>query len=712
MTVTIIRASDSQARSVRTPACLVVALALIGLSLAFGFAPESRGQEISFSRAADEAAARLAEAFPPVQGSLIGVEGERVLIDLGAKQNVRRAMELEVYREGEELRHPVTGLVLGKRDKRLALVRVEEVKEAFSEGIIVSRQGGSRIAVGDRVRSGPDRLSVALPLIEAGEVKGADVYSATKDLAIALAKTGRFIVIEQNLIRAALAGEKSWRFESLTESSLLKALAQKTGAELLVLGKLSPGDRGALLNMQVVSVSTGASVGVASVDLTGARSVAAPVAPPGPEPLAKGRPAWVQPLQAEPSKPGEPRRRPVREEAPQVGPAGEVPRKGAVPSFLVKVDQGGARFGDQGAQDHLIFEVADPLVAIAAGDLDGDGRAEIVGITDSEVIVYRRDGRRLVPIARSGEGERFIRYLHLDVGDVNGSGGAQVFVTALSSVPEGLKVRNSLRSFVLELREGKLVRIADTLDYFLRVLTGPGIDPPLLIAQRMGEHVPFAGPIFRLRWSGERYTQAGPLVLRAPVKGLYDFAPLSAADGQVLEAVVITEKGRVRSYSPRGETLWESKEELGEVDHLAFFQTAGVPSFPNGLRAGPPANPEELAERIVLPRRVLVKAPPLWGDAMVEVLTPANAVKYGLQIAVSGESAGGRIVAFDRRDGSFTRGWETVPVEGKARDVTIAPLDGVSGGELIVLSAPTGAGAAGKVGAIIDVFSFRAHHSQ
>jgi hypothetical protein len=685
----------------------VVALALVGLSLAFGFAPESRGQEIPFSRAADEAAARLAEAFPPIQGSLIGVEGERVLIDLGAKQNVPRGMELEVYREGEELRHPVTGVVLGRRDKRLALVRVEEVKEAFSEGILVSRHGGARIAVGDRVRNGPDRLSVALPLIEAGEVKGADVSSATKDLAIALAKTGRFIVIEQNLIRAALTGEKSWRFESLTDPAVLKALAQKTGAELLVLGKLSPGDRGALLNMQVVSVSTGASVGVASVELTGARSVATPVASAGPEPLAKGRPAWVQPLQVGPSKPGEPVRRPVREGARQEGPAGEAPGKGAVPSFLVKVDQGGARFGDQGARDHLIFEVADPLVAIAAGDLDGDGHAEIVGMTDSEVIVYRRDGHRLVPIARSGERERFVRYLHLDVGDVNGSGRAQVFVTALSGVPEGLKVRNSLHSFVLELREGKLVRIAEDLDHFLRVLTGPGIDPPLLIAQRLGAHMPFAGPIFRLRWSGERYLEAGPLVLRAPVKGLYDFAPLSAADGQVVEAVAITEKGRVRSYSSRGEALWESKEELGEVDHLVFFQTPGVPNFHAGLRAGPPANPEEVAERIVLPRRVLVKSPPLWGDALVEVLTLANAAKYGLLIAASGESAGGRIVAFDRRDGSFTRGWETVPVEGKARDVTIASGDDVSGGELIVLSAPTAAGgAAGKGGALINVFSF------
>ncbi|MCZ7625689.1 MAG: hypothetical protein M5R38_07430 [Candidatus Methylomirabilis sp.] len=69
--------------------------------------------------------------------------------------------------------------------------------------------------------------------------------------------------------------------------------------------------------------------------------------------------------------------------------------------------------------------------------------------------------------------------------------------------------RNDLQSFVLELRDGRLVRIAEKLGYFLRVVTGPGIDTPILAGQRMGELTAFEGPIVRLAWDGTRYVE-GP----------------------------------------------------------------------------------------------------------------------------------------------------------------------------------------------------------
>jgi len=711
----------------------VLGLAFIVSYFCFAVAPDSGAQELAFSRAAEEAAARLAEAFPIVKGSVIGAEAERVLIDLGAKQKIHEGMELQVYREGDEVKHPVTGQVLGRRDKRLGLLKVVEVKEGFSEAVVVSRQEGVTLTVGDLVRVSPDRLSIALPLIDAGEVKGADVYSMTKDLAISLAKTGRFIVIEDHLVRAALMGEKAPRLESLTEPAILRILAEKARAQLLVLGKLSPADRGLLLNMQVVSVFSGAPLTVASVEIMGAqpRVVEAPVSPSGPAlrqgsgqalrqgsgqaPSTSARPSFVrvQPQPTEPSKTIEQPKGPLPEGVVSQKPlaAGEAQRKSGTPSFLVKGEDKSGQSGDQASKDHLTFELNEPLLAIAAGHLDADRRPEVVGITGSEVIVYRWQDRRLVPIARA-ESDPFVRHLHLDVGDINGSGTEQVFVTAMSSVPEVLTLRNSLRSYVLELRGGKLVRIADGLDYFLRVLTGPGIDAPILIGQRMGQYVPFAGSIVRLSWSGEHYLQGQPLSLPAPVKGLYDFAPLEAAGDQVLEMAVVNEQKQVTIYGRGGQTLWEAKDDLGEADHLAFFQTPQAPKFDQGLRSGASPNPEDMADRIALPRRFLVRASPLWGDAKVELLTLANSTKYGIQINISSASQAdsGRIMAYDRDDGTFTRGWETVPVEGKVRDIAVADLSGPGSKDLIVLSAVKEKGFVAslkdKARGIVNVFFF------
>ncbi len=712
------------------------ALALILSCLGLAFAPIVHAQDLAFSRATEDAAARLAEAFPIVQGSIVGVEGDRLLIDLGAKQKIHQGMELQVYREGEEVKHPVSGQVLGRRDKRLGLVRVVEAKEGFSEAAIVSGQEGATIAVGDLVRVSPDRLSVALPLIDAGEVKGADVYSVTKDLAISLAKTGRFIVIEDHLVRAALMGESLPRLESFTDPAILKMLAEKARAQLLLLGKLSPAERGLLLNMQVVSVSTGAPLTVASVEVAGAqpRVVAAPSTELRAGPSTPSAPALrpgsgqassatappsfvrVQPQPSEAPKAKEQPKAATAEAAPsqRALAAGEAQPKAGTPSFLVKSEDRSGQSADRASRDHLTLDLSEPLLQIAAGNLDADRRPEVVGITGSEVIVYRWEDRRLVPVARA-ESDPFVRHLHLDVADVNGSGQAQVFVTAMSSVPEVLTLRNALKSYVLELRGGKLVRIADGLDYYLRVLTAPGIDTPILIGQRMGQYAPFEGPIVRLTWSGEQYLQGQPLNFPAPVKGLYDFAPLEVAGDQVLEMAVVNDQKQVTVYGRGGEARWEARDDLGEVDHLAFFQTPQAPKFNQGIKAGVPPNPEELADRIALPRRLLVQTSPLWGDAKVEFLAIANSTKYGFQFTTGGASQAdaGRIVAYDRHDGTFSRGWETVPVEGKIRDLAMIDL-GAGKRDLIVLSAVKEKGFVAslkdRARGIINVFSFTEAH--
>ena len=677
--------------------------------------PATLAQEMASSRAAEEAATRLAQAFPTLQGSVVGIDGDRVLIDLGSKQKVYKGMELQVYREGEDVKHPVSGQILGKRDRRLGLLRIVEVKEGFSEATVISRQEGSAITAGDLVRVSHDRLVVALPTIDAGEVKGANVSSLTKDMAIALAKTGRFIVIEEHLIRATLMGEKPSRSESFTDPAVLKMLAEKTRAQLLVLGKLSPADQGALLNLQVVSITTGSPLTVEGVEVTGPqpRIAATPSGPSASTTLAKSAPEFVRGPAA--SKPAEQRNTAIPEIAsPQRQPIPrEVQRKPGTPSFLVGGEDASGQSGDQAAKDHLTFELKEALLAVAAGDLDGDRRPEVVGMNASEVIVYRWKDRRLEPIARTGVGESFIRHLHLDVGDVNGSGQAQVVVTALSSVPEGLKLRNALRSYVLELRGDKLVRIADGMDYFLRVLTGPGIETPMLIGQRMGETTPFTGPIVRLAWSGDRYVEEQPLALPGLVKSLYDFTPLEVAGNQVMEIAVITARGRVITYGRGGQALWEGKDDLGEVDHLAFFQTPELQAifFPHGIRSGIPANPEEYSDRLVLPRRLLVQSSPLWGDAKAEFLTLANSTKYGVQVSLGGEAPpSGRVVAYDQHDRTFTREWETVPVEGKVQDVAVVDLNGAGRRDLIVLSAVREKGFVASLKdqarGIINVFSF------
>src|SRR5574337_1043325 len=130
-----------------------------------------------------------------------------------------------------------------------------------------------------------------------------------------------------------------------------------------------------------------------------------------------------------------------------------------------------------------------------------------------------------------------------------------------------------------------------------------------------------------------------------------------------------------------------------------------------GLKSGSGTQitPEEHALREILPRRVIVEASALWGNAKTELLTFTNPKKVGL-FRTEMSYPPSQVVAFDRQNGSFVRGWETIPVEGHVRDVAVADLNGAGRKDLIVLSAVKEKGLVaylqdGSRG-IINVFSF------
>ena len=254
------------------PLCHVrqwTAVVTVGTFLLSALCGLTYGQGTTASRSSDEAAKKIAELFPLLQGLVVEVDGDRVLIDLGGRRGAYEGMELEVYREGEAVRHPVTGQFLGRRDVRLGVIRVEEVKEEFSEAVAVSREKEAKISWGDSVRVSADRITLALPLIDPGDVRGANIHSISKDLAIALTKTGRFMVVEEPLIRASIASEQRPRAEHTADPSTLKVLADKLRAQVLILGKLSRVEKKIYLGLQVLSTRTGATLGLTSVELKG-----------------------------------------------------------------------------------------------------------------------------------------------------------------------------------------------------------------------------------------------------------------------------------------------------------------------------------------------------------------------------------------------------------------------------------------------------------
>lgn len=74
---------------------------------------------------------KIAALFP-VEGIVIQMKGGRVYTDLGTASGVAKGMKLLVFREGEVIKHPVTGKVLSVTRDEVARLTVEKAEESMS----------------------------------------------------------------------------------------------------------------------------------------------------------------------------------------------------------------------------------------------------------------------------------------------------------------------------------------------------------------------------------------------------------------------------------------------------------------------------------------------------------------------------------------------------------------------------------------------------
>src|SRR5262252_1664491 len=173
----------------------------------------------------------LVGLFPKVQGEVLEIREGTLTLDVGKKDSVRSGLEVELFREGREIKHPKTGAVLGKSEAALGTVRVREIQEAFS---LAPLPGNGEVKVGDRARISPDKIRIVLlPLL--GGVRENLIEAATQDLVERLTLTGRFRVSMGDAINVFL-NQQGIKAEEFLQGKGVKEAAEKFQAEnLLVL---------------------------------------------------------------------------------------------------------------------------------------------------------------------------------------------------------------------------------------------------------------------------------------------------------------------------------------------------------------------------------------------------------------------------------------------------------------------------------------------
>lgn len=293
---------------------------------------------------------------------------------------------------------------------------------------------------------------------------------------------------------------------------------------------------------------------------------------------------------------------------------------------------------------------------LAAADLDGDGKIEVVIISPETLEVRRMENGRFDRVAAYETGANK-QLLAVDAVDTDADNRAEIVVTCL---------KNSSRrlcSFALSLSGEKLAVIAEKQNWYFRSPTGG-----LLTGQKKGLSEVFFGGIFQLEKKGADYVQKNALAIPERFS-VFSFCPGDADNDGDADIMVLDDDDRLRLYEDEQTLLWKSDKRFGGSETRLTDKKDDESLDPGSI--------------IYLPQRVIVSD--VNRDGRNEVLT------------VSNEAVGGRFFERFRKftrasfvflgwDGlGFSEQWHTSPVSGYAGDFALADIDNDGKKELVAL---------------------------
>jgi hypothetical protein len=560
-------------RPLRLMSGLVLSVVVGGAALAQTPAPPGQppvAPPLSLSALIDQATA----LFPKVEADVAEVQGATLTLTAGRSAGVVPGLVLEVYREGREIRHPRTGKILGRAEETLGRATVSAVFDAYSTATL----DGTAATAGDRVRTPPDKVRLAVLSLSAPGTKETLVEAAVTELYEGLNGSGRFTVTLGEQVAPWLRARGITPDEALDGRGISEAIRTFKLDNLLI------------AHFKMVEKKPFMEVRLFTGERPGAALAAAMFVPPSIKPVQPGRFSAAD--RANPT----PEKKPRSLLARLLGGDLEANKYSADASIpLVEVGR-------------VDFSVISMDVAMAPGD-----RIPRVALTDGErLYVYRIENRALVPdwtlSARS-----MGRVFSVQLADLLGDGTLQVVANRFDN-------RLGMNSIIGGLKNGKPTTLVDQIDGILLAVDekGTGVKQALW-AQ------PYSPETFFTKGRVDRMVlQNGSLVRDRAVVVPDNFRATGAAMAAVMAKdqralVYIDEQNRLRISSGTDE-MWTSSSAVGggspKIEVQRYIERGGRSVF---YRLEP-----------------IPLAIDLDGDGLQEIVVPQNQLEGMLAVVYRG----------------------------------------------------------------------------
>lgn len=291
------------------------------------------------------------------------------------------------------------------------------------------------------------------------------------------------------------------------------------------------------------------------------------------------------------------------------------------------------------------------IKGLDVGDVDGDGKNELVIISPQQLIVMRKTETGLVQLQKVSN-PAFEFFLTVDVGDMDGNGVAEIY----ASKERGAE--GTTESTVYEVQAGRLVAVVDKCPWYFRIINMPGEGPTLIGQQKRGEEAFLTTKVHRLKRQGNKIIE-GEVIQLPRYTNVYNFA-LARFKGGVDRVIRINHSEYLQVMDKKGESLWESD---------AYF--GGTVNYMIKKEDNPYTT--ELRNRYYIPARIVVTD--LEGDNESDIIVNRNKsttfrITERYRIFSNGE-----IVCLNWRGLGLEEKWATRKIPGYVSDYNLKDFD-------------------------------------